>query len=74
MIILCVLEQGTQHTARTYTEWCEFIYYIPAALDGKLSIISEALRTDLAAVVQLLLHTVASTKGKYPFTSGSLRR
>ena len=42
--------------------------YIPGALDGKLSIIRQELRGDVAAMIQLLLVLVLCVRGRKPYT------
>ena len=66
--------QGSEHIRRTYGEARDFVYYLPAALDGKLSIVKEELRADLAAVVQLLIVLVCLSSGKKPATAAELKK
>ena len=53
---------------RTYDEWCDYLMYIPAALDGKLSIVREELRNDLRSAVQMLIVLVLCVRGSKPYT------
>ena len=62
--------QGADLVRRTFSEWCDYLFYIPAALDGELSIIHEDLRADVCAVVQLLLVVVMCARGSKPYTVG----
>ena len=66
--------QGSKHVRRTYGEARDFVYYLPAALDGKLSIVKEELRADLAEVVQLLIVLVCLSSGKKPATKAELEK
>ena len=59
---------------RTYDEWCDYLLYIPAALDRKLSIVRPELRKDVAAVVQLLLVLVLCVRGSKPYTHAEGRK
>ena len=53
---------------RTYDEWCDYLMYIPAALDGKLSIVREELRNDLRSAVQMPIVLVLCVRGSKPYT------
>jgi hypothetical protein len=44
------------------------LMYIPAALDGKLSIVREELRNDLRSAVQMLIVLVLCVRGSKPYT------
>ena len=60
--------QGAELTRRTFSEWCDYIFYIPAALDGQISLVLPELRDDLCAVVQLLLVIVVCARQRRPYT------
>lgn len=62
------MPQGADLVRRTYDEWCDYLLYIPGALDGKLSIIRQELREDVAAMIQLLLVLVLCVRGRKPYT------
>ena len=57
---------------RTFGEWRDFLYYIPACLDGGAGLVHEELRADLCAAWQLLMVIVFSAAQRVPFTSGEL--
>ena len=67
-------EEGAELKRRTYNEWCDYIHYFPGAFDGKFSIVDDELRQDLAAIVQLLLLVVESTKARLPFTAAEYQK
>ena len=74
LVLPIVSMQGSKHIRRTYGEARDFVYYLPAALDGKLSVVKEELRADLAAVVQLLIILVCLSSGKKPATAAELKK
>ena len=53
---------------RTFGEWSDFLYYIPAMLDGGVSLVEPELRDDLAAAWQLLMVVLHSTKQRPWYT------
>ena len=67
-----VVDQGTSIVRRTFSEWGDFLYYAPAMLDGGLSIVEPELRDDLAALWQLLMVVVFSTKERPWYTTDEL--
>ena len=72
--IVFAVRQGADLVRRTYDEWCDYLLYIPGALDGKLSIIRPELREDVAAMVQLLLVLVLCVRGRKPYTQEEGRK
>ena len=58
---------------RTFGEWADFLYYVPAALDGGLTLIVPDLRDDVAALWQLLMLICFSTKQRPWYTVGELK-
>ena len=55
-------------------EWCDYLHYFPAAFDGKCSLVPAAMREDVAAIVQLLLVVVQSTRGQLPYTQNEYKK